>query len=255
MNQLSHQYGTYEKQENLLSMIKDIDLLFSENGITYSLCGGTLLGAIRENGFIPWDDDIDIMVSREDYDSIIALFRCLGDKTNYCLRHHLWIDRIQRRDDSRDGLYADTIDVFVMDNCPNNLVVRKIKTLLVKTLQGMMKETLDFGDQSSFYKACLLITRVMGKPFSEERKFKWYQTIAQIGNRKEADYLTGYTDLFKLLSLTYSKNLFDCIIKHKFEDIELPITSEYDSYLSTHYGDYMTPPKQEDRNPMHLRSE
>ena len=94
MNQLSRQYGTYEKQEALLSMIKDIDLLFTQNDISYSLCGGTLLGAVRENGFIPWDDDIDIMVNRRDYNKIVALFNSLGDSTNYCLRRYLWIDRI-----------------------------------------------------------------------------------------------------------------------------------------------------------------
>ena len=66
---------------------------------------------------------------------------------------------------------------------------------------------------------------------------------------------TGYTDLFKLFSLRYSGKLFDAIARHKFEDIELPITSEYDSYLSIQYGDYMTPPKQEDRNPIHMSSD
>jgi len=254
MNQLSRQYGTYEKQEILLSMIKDIDLLFTQNNIAYSLCGGTLLGAVRENGFIPWDDDIDIMVNRQDYNKIVALFSSSGDSTNYCLRRYLWIDRIQRRDDSREGLFADTIDVFVMDNCPNNVILRKVKVLLIKVLQGMMKVDHNSDGQSMFYKVCLWITRLLGKPFSEDRKFKWYQLIAQIGNRNKADYLTGYTDSFNLLSLRYSGKLFDSVIKHRFEDIELPITSEYDSYLTTQYGDYMTPPSKEDRNPTHIHS-
>lgn len=78
MKQLSHQYGTYEKQAELLSMIKDIDQLFAENDIQYSLCGGTLLGAVRENGFIPWDDDIDIMVERANYNKITSLFETIG---------------------------------------------------------------------------------------------------------------------------------------------------------------------------------
>ena len=254
MNQISRQYGTYEKQKTLLSMIKDVDLLFSENDIAYSLCGGTLLGAVRENGFIPWDDDIDIMVDRNNYNRIISLFNKLEESTNYTLRRNLWIDRIQRKDDSREGLHADTIDVFVMDNCPNNWIIRNLQVVLIKMLQGMMKEEHDLDSHSSFYKACLLITRAMGKPFSNERKFAWYQRIAQIGNHGKTEYMTGYTDLFKLLSLRYSGKIFDSIVKHKFEDIELPITAEYDSYLSTQYGDYMTPPKMEDRKPIHLIS-
>lgn len=252
MNQLSRQYGTYEKQEKLLSMIKDIDLLLSQNEITYSLCGGTLLGAVRENGFIPWDDDIDIMVNRNNYNKIIALFDSLGDRTNYTLRRHLWIDRIQQKDDHREGLYADTIDVFVMDNCPDNHILRHLKVFLIKLLQGMMKEEQIYENQSFLYKACLWITHLIGKPFSNETKYKWYHTVSQIGDKRDAQHLTGYTDLFKLLNLQYTGHLFDNLVQHRFEDITLPITAEYDSYLRTQYGDYMTPPREENRMPIHI---
>ena len=251
MNQLSRQYGTYEKQAELLAMIKDIDQLFAENDIQYSLCGGTLLGAVRENGFIPWDDDIDIMVERANYNKITSLFEKIGGGYRYILKRHLWIDRIQRSDDSRKGIYATSIDIFIMDHCPDSHILRQIKILLIKILQGMMKQEQIYENHSLVYKACLWLTHLLGKPFSDERKFRWYQSVSQIGNNKETEYLTGYNDLFKLLKLRYTGHLFDKIVRHEFEDLILPITAEYDSYLRTQYGDYMTPPKESDRIPIH----
>ena len=75
MIELSKKYGTYDRQIELLEMIKDIDRLFDMHDIKYSLCSGSLLGAIRENGFIPWDDDIDIMVDRDNFNKLISLFK------------------------------------------------------------------------------------------------------------------------------------------------------------------------------------
>ena len=250
MNQLSHQYGTYEKQEELLAMIKDIDQLFYDNDIEYSLSGGSLLGAIREKGFIPWDDDIDIMVDRKNYNKILALF-WQGNGSQYRLNRYLWVERIQRTDDKRDGLFASTIDVFVMDHCPDNAVIQKIKLFLIMMLQGMMKEEHVFAGQSGIAKACLGITWMMGKPFPDDLKYRWYQKAAQIGNEKESKYITGYTDLFKCLKYKYTNQLFQRIIRQPFEDSTLPITAEYDSYLKTQYGDYMTPPEEKDRIPVH----
>lgn len=243
MNELSRQYGTYDKQKALLAMIKDVDSLFRSNGITYSLCGGSLLGAVRENGFIPWDDDIDIMVDRNNYQKIVELFNGLEEESPYRLKRYLWVDRIQHKNDKRHPLYADTIDVFVMDNCPDNVIIRNMKLFLVMIMQGMMKQERDYSKNSIAMNICLDATYIMGLPFSDQRKFKWYQKIAQLGNGKRTEYITGYTDLFKCLRLKYTNKIFDKIESHRFENISLMITAEYDSYLRTQYGDYMTPPK------------
>lgn len=252
MDQSSHKYGTFDKQVELLAMIKDIDSLFRTNRIEYSLCGGTLLGAVREKGFIPWDDDIDIMVDRKNFNKIIRLFGRQRHIGKYNLKRHLWIERIRREDDTREALLATTIDIFVMDNCPDSIIERKLKVFLIKILQGMMKKEQKYDDKSLILKTCLWVTYILGKPFSDSRKYRWYEKVSQIGNNKKSKYLTGYNDLFKLLSLKYSSKLFDQVCYTRFEDTELPITAEFDSYLKTQYGDYMTPPKEEDRKPIHI---
>ena len=250
MSELSKQYGTEERQNELLSMIKKIDMLFMDNGIKYSLCGGSLLGAIRENGFIPWDDDIDIMMDRENYNKTIGLFSSKNSEILFGLRREHWIDRIHKRD-STDPNDA-SIDIFVMDHCPDNAFLRRFKVLVIRTLQGMMKPRPTNDDHSIFYKICLWITYILGKPFSMDRKYAWYKAISEIGNKKPARFITGYNDYFNLVVLRYSGKLMDHFIKHQFEDTELSITAEYDNYLSTQYGDYMTPPPIEERIPLHI---
>lgn len=252
MNQISNKYGTYEKQMQLLDMIKDVDSILHNQGIIYSLSSGSLLGAVRENGFIPWDDDIDIMVDRENFDKIVDLFSRSNDHDKYVLKRYLWIERIQRKEDKKEGLLADTIDVFVMDNCPDDYFLYKIKILLIKVLQGMMKKDQNYSGQSLFNRIRLFITHLMGIPFKDEVKYNWYQKVSMIGNGKATKNMSGYNDLFKLLPLRYTNKLFKQIIYHPFENTMLPITSEYDSYLKTQYGDYMTPPPEKDRIPVHM---
>ena len=235
--------------QELLAMIKWVDKLFREEGIVYSLCGGSLLGAVRHNGFIPWDDDMDIMLDRENFEKARAILLDEKKAGVYGIRREIWVDRIHLRDskDPRDA----AIDMFVMDNCPDNAFIRKIKVLLIKILQGMMKVDESEGKISLINKFFLVGTKILGLPFSSERKYRWYQRVAQIGNKKATRYVTGYTDSFNLLNTRYPSNLMECCILHRFEDTELLITKEYDSYLSIQYGDYMTPPPVEEQVPNH----
>lgn len=252
MNELSKRYGTFERQTELLAMIKDIDQMFQEHQIKYSLCAGTLLGSVRENGFIPWDDDVDIMVDRANYNKITKLFANIAQGgTAYILKHNLWIDRIQRRDDIRDGLYAATIDIFTVDNSPDNVVLRRIKVLTLKMLQGMIKEKQEYSNQPLPYKICLWSTHILGKLFSAEKKFNWYQRVSTIGNNHKSQYVSCFGDLFKYMELRYPWDLMNRLEYRKFEDTFLPITVKYDSYLCAVYGDYMVPPDEKDRIAIH----
>lgn len=246
-----NQYGTKERQLELLEMLREVDVLLRDGGVQYSLCGGTLLGAVRDKGFIPWDDDIDIMVNRHNFNKLLKLFRTTRD-TGYSLNDYLWVRRIQKEGESRPDLSAPTIDVFVMDNCPDNQVVQKVKVLLIKFLQGMMKVDRQQAQVSLFYKICLVVTGLLGKLFSEKTKLCWYDRVSQIGNHSRTEQLGLYNDLFKYLNLKYSRKMFMSYIDGTFEDLVLPITAEYDNYLSTVYGDYMTPPEEKDRKPIHM---
>ncbi len=263
---ITNEYGLAERQTELLQLLKDVDRLMSENGIRYSLCGGTLLGAIRHNGFIPWDDDLDIMCDRDNHEKLVQLFRqndgvvrlrteAAGinqEDSGLVLNRILWIYRIQREGDLRDGLNAATVDVLVMDHCPDNPVLRRLKVLAIRIMQGMMHERVNWKDHSFFMTVCLAVTWGFGRLFSQDFKFRLYHRISRIGNKRDTKFITGYNDYYSLLTLRYTGRLMDSFIPHSFEDTELPITAEYENYLITQYGDYMTPPKESDRVPIHL---
>lgn len=240
------------RQLILLDMLKEVDALLTQNDIQYSLCAGTLLGAVRHNGFIPWDDDIDIMVDRENYVKIIKLFEGFDADSKFTLNRVLWIYRIQQRENSANDLSVPTIDIFVFDHCPMNAFVRKYKLFLMKMLQGMLKTEKDNKKHSFIHRVCLGGTRLIGKLFTYNAKFRWYDKAARIGNKKDCEYLGSYFSPYKNLPLQYSKTLMQNIERHAFEDSMMPITAEYDNYLSAQYGNYMQLPKEEDRISTHM---
>ena len=250
MLDINNQYGTKDRQLELLDMMKDLDAILREGGVKYSLCGGTLLGAVRDKGFIPWDDDIDIMVDRFNFNKLVRLFK--SSDTPYRLVDFLWVRRIQKKGDTRKDLFAATIDVFVVDHCPDSRFKQGLKVLLIRILQGMMKVDRNESQVSWIYKAALLVTGLFGKLFSEEKKLRWYDQVSKIGNRYRTDYVGIYNDLFKYVPLKYNRKMMDNVIDTPYEDTSLPITAEYDHYLTTVYGDYMTPPEEKDRKPLHI---
>lgn len=117
----------------------------------------------------------------------------------------------------------------------------------------MMHTNLDLKRiHSVFYRICLFVTWLFGRLFTDNFKFRMYESISKIGNRNKTQYVSGYHDLFRSLSKRYPSNQLESIIDVPFEDTKLPVITGWDVYLTTQYGDYMTPPKEEDRVPTHM---
>ena len=238
MERESDLYGTTELQEGLLQLLKEFDDFCGEHEIRYSLGSGSLLGAIRHNGFIPWDDDVDVIMSRGEYSKLMSLW----NNTDRCnMNRRLWVNRIQR---VRDGVPdpALFIDLFVLDNCPSSKITKTLKALLIRLLQGMMHEELELSDKSFFQKALLIGTWLFGRLFTDRFKYQLYDRISQWKNGSACSEINCYNDLFSLVVVSYDADLFDSIIQHVFETLQLPIIEKWDHYLTRQYGDYMTPP-------------
>ena len=230
-------------QSELLSMMKDIHALCVENGVEYSLTGGSLLGAVRESGFIPWDDDMDIMVDRKNYNRLCeAIKKCKG----YEMGRGPWLQHI--RPVAYSSAVVPFVDVFILDKLPDKAAQAKLKIFLLRMLQGMLKEEVEYEGFSFVYKVCIFVTHLIGKLFSRRIKLKWYDKVSRMGDSSAAEYISITNDSFGLLKLKYKADLLTEFEACSFEDTQLMITKKYAEYLSFRYGaDYMTPPPVEER--------
>ena len=112
MMDIKNQYGTLEMQLYELENLKDFDTFCRQHNICYSLAGGTLLGAVRHGGFIPWDDDIDVMLDRVNYEKFLQEAESsLPEK--YEIIQRIWIKRITRKDNPKKDKEEGCIDLLL----------------------------------------------------------------------------------------------------------------------------------------------
>ena len=250
--------GIEELKRIQLEMLKDIHSFCIAHSIMYSLAFGTLLGAVRHKGYIPWDDDIDIMLPRDDYDRFVSGYGNeryqvvdISKDSQYGLAFAKVLDvrtlLIENTIDKNEyGIY---IDVFPIDNIPDNMSERKrfyrrkdfwnalhiFKTVQLNSHRPIIKNLI------------LLIGRIISLPLSKtfitkkmdkiSRKYQGYQTefmgiVAPADSRIEeaipAKYFKEYVEL-------------------PFEDSTFMAIRAYDEYLTAAYGNYMHLPPEEKR--------
>lgn len=248
---IDNKYGNCEIHKYLLSMLDDIDCFCRQNNIKYSLSGGTLLGAVRENGFIAWDDDADIMFDRKNYGKFIrAVKNELSDK--YMLVGKTYVRRLSRKDNEQAENEKKCIDLFVFDPVPQNRVCAKLKVLVLKFLQGTLKEENNYSSFSFLYKTLLLITSLIGKLFSRYTKQKLYAKVSRWCDTDKYEYVNIYNTWFNQIgNLKFDRSVLKGYTDVNFEGRKFMSIIGYDGYLTELYGDYMKPPSKDKRKPIH----
>ena len=242
---------TIERRNLQLEMLDEIHKVCVDNGIRYSLSCGTLLGAIRHGGFIPWDDDVDIMMPYAD----VKMFKdCLKSENiryvdaeldNY---YEWFFSRvISKNTYTKPGKFLKGhgvfIDLYPVVRIPNN--------------DNEIDSFLEEGD--ALKNICFNALKW------RRRLSRFFSLPSYPGYRKTLYHLTKHIYQFAAVdSNTYfvtsgsfnkinvfKRDLFEDIITIKFEDRLYNICSCYDYYLSHVYGDYMTPPPENQRIPYH----
>ena len=226
------------------------------NNLRYSLACGSMLGAARHKGYIPWDDDIDIYLLREDYDRMIELFPdLLEGRYKFCTleRDKKWGLPFGKVCDTKTVLEAGVyhsydlgvnIDVFPIDKVPENETEWKKYDSQRRKLYHVYfkRETLSFASNFNNGKSLIrnIITTIL-KPFFY---FVSVRFLAKIFQKYDIKYNnTPSTLVFECAQGIFQKHpfpkmLFDNRILMPFEDREYMCFSDYDSYLTNGFGDW-----------------
>ena len=222
------------------------------NNLKYFLAYGSLLGAVRHGGYIPWDDDIDIVMPRQDYEKFRESFNISSGNYKFIdyLNTPTYSIPFGKVHDTRthinEGMYKEDcfgvyIDVFPLDGVVDER--RIIKNQWFVKFLNAKKSVID--NQRTFFKNIIMI---MGKlvllPFSTWDIISWIDKSNKSVSYSEASKVACTCDGVREI---LDKSIFDKSIKHKFEDREFYIPVDYDKYLSSLYGDYMQLPPVEKR--------
>lgn len=253
-----------------LNILVDVAEFCEEHGLRYYLCGGTLLGAVRHKGFIPWDDDIDIIMPRPDYIKFLTEYnkKTSPYKANSGINHKDWHTTFANVEDTRTikintnfgkfDQYGIDIDVFPMDGSPDNEKKRKrfwlINNVLTRiatlsVLSFTMSKYYADRDVSFLYIRTILRTGIkfLGIPFAKLicTFFNLNQIVTKRAMKYDVDK-SEYIGVSTFPHYGYKECVkgapFLKITKRLFEGRYLNTPDNYDEYLSHLYGDYMTPP-------------
>ena len=241
-------------QEQELLLLKECIKLCEDNNIEYFALGGTLLGAVRHQGFIHWDDDIDLGIPRKYYDKLIDL---LSDNEDVVLEKNiinLNVLQYKKKENIQIGSesYSVYIDLFPLDGVPNGKVARKVfltKFLLYRVLYKFsIVDKLNIVDRGFIGNLVVDFMKKskINKILSSERIVKKLHEIAATYSFDNSDFCGNILGRYREKEIV-SKKIFGNSKLLKFEDIEIRSPEDYDGYLKHIYGDYMKLPKEEDR--------
>lgn len=247
---MTNEYGLEEIHNKLLCSLVELDKLCRENHISYSLHGGTLLGAVRNHHFIPWDDDADIVMTRAEYEKFKKLFSNSPNEKCILTENVLWFSRFVNTSYDEPVF----IDIFIYDFISEKKYVASIKILILQLLQGMIKprDNLDFTGRNILYKLLIITTYLAGRLFTNKQKLHWYRKVEVKHFVGKKQYIHRSNDSFHGIPYIFDVGFMSEYTDMELEDHMFMVNKRYEEFLKRNYGDdYLTPPPETERIPQH----
>ncbi len=248
-------------------ILEEFDRICKKNNIKYFLTGGTLIGAVRHQGFIPWDDDLDIGMLREDYNKFCKIvdieinekycFQNWNNTYNFPLpygkirkKNTLYVENKAKKLEE-NGIF---IDILLYDNAPSSIKERRSLIKKLNTLERMIlaksgfKPWLDNDKIIIKKRIGYIYYEVIGSFFSIDKIINKYEKLV---NKYQDSSEYCYNQSGEKKVYFFKKKWFSNIEYIIFEGKEFPVIKGYKQYLKLCYGDYMKLPPIEQRENMH----
>ena len=241
-----------------LDLVEKFVAICAEHGLHYLIMGGTLLGAVRHKGFIPWDNDIDLLMPRRDFNKLLEIgptsfhrpyfFQTPVTEDSRYFNTYVKIRNENgtsaTRDDFENGINCGiSIDIFCLDEIPDHPRKRKWFFCRLNEITKMQRFSLDKSFRKGFVNGIKhfiqgLVYRFIFHSPDAATLFNIYQKeagkYAGKGCHQVAHLAFGYHENF-----IWDKKDWDTPIQLVFENLELNAPSGYDAVLRHQYGDYM----------------
>lgn len=260
-------------QNKSISILKELVKLFEENNLTYYLSGGSFLGAVRHEGFIPWDDDIDLSMPRKDYEYFLS--HCSSELSDNLFvqnfetdpQYRYYITRVldlsfNIKEIRTDRMTHPAVDILPLDGSPNNSFLRYFYYKKIMFLRYMIslsnRDIIDVNRKRGFFEAAVVyvVRKIPFEKILDEYKLKKILDKNMkrhlMSNSLYSGCLMGAYRVKQMVPTQW----FGYGKAYKFEDMSLNGPENYDAYLKQMYGYYMEIPDLSDiESKIHYRIE
>ncbi|MBR6572917.1 MAG: LicD family protein [Clostridia bacterium] len=266
VNNETTEFSVKDIQNKMLDILLYFDSFCKENNLRYFLCGGTCLGAVRHKGFIPWDDDVDVFMLREDYEKLQSLWEENADKDKYaCVRsndkvniHHsateikdnntTFINKHSVDCDIHHGLM---IDVIPIDGIPESSFLRILQMIDSMIYCCFNFQRLPEHKGKLIYYATKLALSVFKGDKIRYKIWKGAEKRISKYGTKNCKQVASFGEGATIMKMRFPTQWFYTEKYLEFEGHNLPVPADFDEYLKISFGDYMQLPPEEDRIARH----
>ena len=253
-------------QKMQIAYLLEVDRICKKHNIKYFLGGGTLLGAIRHNGFIPWDDDSDIIMLRPDYDRFAEIAQkelpegmtfeshktdknCFYEFNKLRVENTMFATELAKN--HTDINVGIPFDIFCHDKSANSALGRKIHFAMTIFTRALVLNKWNHRKVDNGSRVQSAVTNFFVKIFP--LRFSFFlmsHTLTFFKRKKNAKYLYDGTGK-NVYRGFFDATILDEETTHEFEGYQFPVPKRYDEYLKFIYGDYMELPPLSTRHGCH----
>ena len=254
-----------------MELLLEMDRVCRKHGIPYYLLGGALIGTLRGGDLIPWDDDVDVLLFREDYERFVRVCpQELGEKFRFLdfTTFSEFFDFIPKIANTSvtyamtafgdDDFYGrrynhPTLDLFILDHRPKAFGRHTLRMRLIYLMAMGHRKTIHYAQYRGIYKAAAFLGAAVGKCVSMQTIARWYENAQKCRDEGNGAYYLS-NDMIEpgLWGFLYREEWFAGKREECLRGIPFPVPFDTEAILTMQYGDFMQLPPEDKRVPQHV---